>query len=302
MAPPHILIVDNNLDKLDLIKSACQSAGYEVIGLSDVEKGLDTATILQPDLIIAVDTAPGMNGYELAAQIRSNPRTKFIPVILQTTARYSPDRRRGSQNYIADPADLDLLLARVRTLMEFKSYLDACEQAAFTDHLSGLANRRRFERQLEIEVTRTLRETNSPFSLLVIDIDHFKRVNDNYGHQAGDQVIQQIGKQLGGIARPTDLAARLGGEEFGVILAETPLESAIEIAERLRCAIKRDEISGVGQITASIGVAEFGSFARTAKDLVLVADNALYEAKRKGRDRVERAQPPLTGAISYPLE
>jgi len=294
MAPPHILIVDNNLDKLDLIKLACQRAGYEVTGLSDVEKGLDTATILQPDLIIAADISSGTHGYELAAQIRSNPRTKFIPIILQTTAPYVPDRRRGSQNYITDPADIDLLLARVRTLVEFKSYLDACEQAAFTDHLSGLANRRRFERQLEIEVTRTLRETNSPFSLLVIDIDHFKRVNDNYGHPAGDQVIKQIGKHLGGIARPVDLAARLGGEEFGIILAETPIESAIDIAERLRRAIKRDEISGVGQITVSIGVAEFGSCARTARDLVLVADNALYEAKRKGRDRVERAEPPLT--------
>jgi len=157
-------------------------------------------------------------------------------------------------------------------------------------------NRRRFESQLEIQVTRALRDPPSPFCLLVIDIDHFKRVNDTYGHQAGDQVIRQVGQWLRGIARPGDLAARIGGEEFGVILAETPIESAMEIAEGLRRAIKADAISGIGRITASIGVAEFGCCAQTGRDLVLFADNALYEAKRKGRDRVVRAQPksPLT--------
>jgi len=237
-----------------------------------------------------------MNGYELAAQIRSNPRTRFIPIVLQTAAHIAPDRRRRSQNYVSDPADIELLLARIHTLVEFKAYLDVCEEAAFTDVISGLANRRRFESQLEIQVTRALRDPPSPFCLLVIDIDHFKRVNDTYGHQAGDQVIRQVGQWLRGIARPGDLAARIGGEEFGVILAETPIESAMEIAEGLRRAIKADAISGIGRITASIGVAEFGCCAQTGRDLVLFAANALYEAKRKGRDRVVRAQPksPLT--------
>jgi diguanylate cyclase (GGDEF)-like protein len=190
---------------------------------------------------------------------------------------------------MTDPMDLDLLLARARTLLDFKAYLDSCKEAAFTDYLTALPNRRRFELQLEREVARTLRYEH-PFSLLLLDIDHFKEVNDTHGHEAGDEAIRRVAKTLQEGTRGIDLAARIGGEEFGVILSETRLEGAIDLAERLRVAIKEVRFASIGEITASFGVAECPSCGQTERELLASADAALYQAKREGRDRVRRAQ------------
>jgi len=286
----NVLVVDDDPDKAYLLEFALQMAGYDVRVASDGEQGLAAVELYQPDLVVADVMMPRIDGYELARRIRENPRTKFIPVILQTAGRYEPeDLRRGSEvgalGYITDPTDLDLLLARARTLLDFKSYLDSCEEEAFTDHLTGLANRRRFERQLEREVSRTLRYGH-PFSLLMIDIDHFKLINDTHGHEAGDQVLKLLARCLQEGTRGIDLAARIGGEEFGVILTETELAGGLELAERLRLAIKAMEVPKVGVVTASLGVAECPSAAQTARELLASADDALYEAKRQGRDQV----------------
>ena len=285
-----VLVVDDDPDKAYLLEFALQMAGYDVRVASDGEQGLAAVELYQPDLVVADVMMPRVDGYELARRIRENPRTKFIPVILQTAGRYEPqDLRRGSEvgalGYITDPTDLDLLLARARTLLDFKSYLDSCEEEAFTDHLTGLANRRRFERQLEREVSRTLRYGH-PFSLLMIDIDNFKSINDTHGHEAGDEVLKRLARCLQEGTRGIDLAARIGGEEFGVILTETELAGGLELAERLRLAIKAMEIPKVGVVTASLGVAECPSAAQTARELLASADAALYEAKRQGRDQV----------------
>jgi len=286
----HILVVDDNPDKLHLLETALSVAGYHVTTATDGDEALAAIESYQPDLVITDVMMPRMNGYELAQQIRSNPRTKFIPVIMQTAAsKRVEDLRRasavGALGYITDPTDLDLLLARTRTLLEFKAYLDVCEEAAFTDHLTGLANRRRFERQLEREVNRSLRLGHA-FSLLMLDIDNFKRVNDNFGHNVGDEVIRRLGKVLREETRGIDLAARIGGEEFAVLLVETELERGLEVAERLRLAIKNMDVASAGMITASFGVAECPSGAETATDILKTADRLLYEAKRSGRDQV----------------
>jgi diguanylate cyclase (GGDEF)-like protein len=286
----NILVVDDNPDKLSLIEAALSLAGYHVTTATDGVEALAAIESYQPDLVITDVMMPRMNGYELAQRIRANPVTKFIPVIMQTAAgRRSEDLRRASEvgalGYITDPTDLDLLLARTRTLLEFKAYLDVCEEAAFTDHLTGLANRRRFERQLEREVGRMAR-FGHPFSLLMLDIDSFKNLNDSYGHDAGDEAIRRISRVLREGTRGIDLAARIGGEEFAVILVETSKEGALEVAERLRAAIKALEIPMAGHITGSFGVAECPSDAQTSAGIVKAADVALYEAKRNGRDRV----------------
>jgi two-component system cell cycle response regulator len=238
----------------------------------------------------------------LAQRIRANPLTKFIPVIMQTAAgRRSEDLRRanevGALGYITDPTDLDLLLARTRTLLEFKAYLDVCEEAAFTDHMTGLANRRRFERQLEREVGRVQR-FGHPFSLLMIDIDRFKDLNDSFGHDAGDEAIRRIGRVLREGTRGIDLAARIGGEEFAVLLVETSRGSGYEVAERLRNAIKQIEIPNASSITASFGVAECPTDAQTAVEILKAADVALYEAKRSGRDRVVNSGPLRSNSVA----
>jgi diguanylate cyclase (GGDEF)-like protein len=288
----HVLVVDDDPDKRLLLQVALQMAGWEVRTADDGEAGLAAVDSYQPDLIITDVMMPRMDGYELVRRVRANPLTRFIPIIIQTALRRdAQDERRGAEvgalGYIVDPTDIDLLLARARTLLDFKNYLDTCEEAAFTDHLTGLANRRRFERQLEREVGRTLRY-NRHFCLLLLDIDHFKNVNDSHGHDAGDEALRLLAKTLQAETRGIDLAARIGGEEFAVILPETDLEGGADVAERLREAITRAEIPLVGNITASFGVAEFPLCAATGRELIALADAALYEAKRKGRDRIER--------------
>jgi len=286
----HILVVDDNPDKLSLLEAALTLAGYKVTTATDGDEALASIESFQPDLVITDVMMPRMNGYELAQRIRANPITKFIPVIMQTAAgRRTEDLRRASEvgalGYITDPTDLDLLLARTRTLLDFKAYLDVCEEAAFTDHLTGLANRRRFERQLEREVGRVQRYEH-PFSLLMLDIDSFKNLNDSFGHDAGDEAIRRISKVLREGTRGIDLAARIGGEEFAVLLVETNREGGLEVAERLRASIKALEIPKAGHITASFGVAECPNDAQTSREILKAADVALYEAKRNGRDQV----------------
>ncbi len=290
----NVLVVDDDPDKRNLLAIALEMAGYQIRTANDGEAGLASVESYQPDLIITDVMMPKMDGYELARRVRANPMTRFIPIIIQTAARGdAQDQRRGAEvgalGYITDPTDLDLLLARAHTLLDFKSYLDTVEEAAHTDHLTGLANRRRFERQLEREIGRTLRYDRS-FCLVLIDIDNFKRVNDTYGHDAGDETIRHIAQVLQAGTRGIDTAARIGGEEFAVILTETDFEGGHDVAERLRLAIKNAEVSTVGHITASFGIAEFPLSAQTARELMSVADAALYDAKRRGRDRVSRAR------------
>lgn len=298
----NILIVDDNPDKLGLLEAALQLAGYNVTTATDGDEALAAIESYQPDLVITDVMMPRMNGYELAQRIWANPLTKFIPVIMQTAAgRRAEDLRRASEagalGYITDPTDLDLMLARTRTLLEFKAYLDVCEEAAFTDHLTGLANRRRFERQLEREVGRVLR-FGHPFSLLMVDIDNFKNLNDTFGHDAGDDAIRRISRVLREGTRGIDLAARIGGEEFAVLLVETGQSAGAEVAERLRVSIKALKTPSGDGITASFGVAECPTDAQTASGILKAADVALYEAKRNGRDRVVTMEPLRSNSVA----
>lgn len=299
-----ILIADDNADKRLLLTVALQDADYEVMCVNNGMDALSAINTYEPDLVIADTLMPELDGYELARRIRSNPQTKFIPVVLQTTERADADDARrsaeaGALAYITDPTDLDLLFGRVRTLLDFKSYLDSCEEEAFTDYLTGLANRRRFEKVLAREIARSHRYERT-FCLLWLDIDKFKLINDKYGHGAGDEVIKTIADILQTGIRGIDLAARVGGEEFAVLLPETGFEKGCEVAERLRYAIGEITIPNVGHVTASFGVAAFPFHGKNGKDMVAAADDAMYEAKRLGRNRIERAttKPNREGVVN----
>src|SRR5918998_1748127 len=298
----NVLLVEDNEDKRQLLKVALEMAGYNVVVACDGVEGLQAVESHQPDLIVTDVTMPRMDGYEMVRRVRANPSTRFIPVIIQTALRGEANDVRlgnevGALGYLTDPTDIDLLRARARTLLDFKNYLDTCEEAAFTDHLTGLANRRRFERQLEREVART-RRFGRPFCLLLLDIDHFKRVNDTHGHEVGDDVLRRLANTLQAGTRGIDMASRIGGEEFAVLLTETDFAHGMEVAERLRVAVRETEIPVAGVVTVSLGLAEFNSSTPDARTLFAAADSALYEAKRAGRDRVccplpaDDANPP----------
>ena len=294
----NVLVVDDDPDKRQLLAVALETEGYDVRTASDGIEGLAAVEANQPDLIIVDVMMPRMNGYEMAQRVRKSQSAKFVPILIQSAAHNgSQDLLRGAEagalGFLTDPTDIDLLLARARTLLDFKKYLDSCELASLTDHLTGLANRRRFERQLEREVARTARYMR-PFCLLMIDIDRFKQVNDMFGHSAGDETLRRLGVVLQAGTRGIDLAARIGGEEFAVIMPETDFKSGFEVAERLRLSIKAMGIPEVGHITASFGVAEFPSSASDTDGLISIADAALYEAKRGGRDRVLCAETQMT--------
>ncbi len=292
----NVLVVDDEPDKRHLLAFALEREGYSVHTAADGQAGLEAVCALQPDLIITDVMMPRMDGYDMARRVRENPLTRFIPIIIQSAARQEAEDVRlgneiGALGYFTDPTDLPQLLARVRTLLEFKNYLDSCEEAAFTDHLTGLANRRRFERQLAREVARSQRYEHR-FCLLLVDLDDFKTVNDTHGHDAGDEALRALANVLQSGTRGIDTAARIGGDEMAVLMPETDFARGLEAAERLHSAVELLQIPIVGSVTASFGIAEFPTCARDERELFAAADQALYEAKRQGRNRVCR--PPGT--------
>jgi diguanylate cyclase (GGDEF)-like protein len=291
----NVLVVDDEPDKRSMLAFALEREGCHVLTACDGVAGLEAVAAYQPDLIITDVMMPRMDGYEMARRVRDNSQTRFIPIIIQSAARQDVEDRRigneiGALGYFTDPADLPLLVARARTLLEFKRYLDSCEVEAFTDHLTGLANRRRFERQLAREVARSRRYSH-PVCLLLLDLDDFKAVNDTHGHEAGDEALRALAKVIQSGTRGIDTGARIGGDELAVLLPETDFGHAQEVAERLQRAVRALTVPGVGRLTASFGLAEFPASAADERELFAAADRALYEAKRAGRDRICLAAP-----------
>jgi two-component system cell cycle response regulator len=253
------------------------------------------------ELLIVSASGKTFDGLRLAAHIRSQFNTRNLPILAIIEA---DDRARsiraleiGVNDIINRPLDEDELKLRVRTLVRRKRYIenlrltvDATMEKAVTDQLTGLHNRRYMETQLKALLERAKRG-GAPVSVLIADIDHFKRVNDLFGHDAGDEVIRQFSERLASNFRPRDLACRFGGEEFVVIMPDTFAEDAYIIAERLRAAISESPFH-IGankeplEVTVSVGVA-IGDRKDDDTDVVIKrADQALYAAKQRGRNRV----------------
>jgi two-component system cell cycle response regulator len=243
----------------------------------------------------------GADGLRLCSQIRSLERTRNLPVIVIADhggeARLMRALDMGVNDYLKRPVDRNEMLARIRTQIKRKRYADflrtSLEQSveqAITDALTGLHNRRYMETHLKRLVAEALQKGRS-LSLLVADIDHFKRVNDTHGHDIGDVVLKEFARRLKRSVRGMDLACRLGGEEFVVIMPETDLDRACQVAERIRshAATETFDIGGTGEplrVTASVGVASLERPGDTAEAIFKRADQALYVAKREGRNRV----------------
>jgi diguanylate cyclase (GGDEF)-like protein len=198
-----------------------------------------------------------------------------VMTLFSSDAGFGADAR-DAVAWIAEQALIALENARLHGLVQ---------RQAVTDELTGLANRRRFLAQLETEVTRS-RRSGSPLGIIVADLDDFKRINDTHGHEAGDEALRRFGEILTTLARDVDLPVRLGGEEFAVLLPDTDLAGATQLAERLRSALESATIGPAGtRLTASFGVSSFPA-AAGAEDLLTDADRRLYDAKHAGKNRV----------------
>jgi diguanylate cyclase (GGDEF)-like protein len=288
---PRILVVDDEPANIHVLADALRGL-YDVRFATDAARAFDLAQQHAVDLILLDVVMPGIDGLELLQRFKADPGTRHIPVIFVTAMDEIDDEERGlvlgAVDYITKPIRPAIVRARVRTQIELKTQRDLLERRALVDGLTGIANRRRFDEELERQ-WRGAQRTSSALTLILIDVDHFKQFNDNYGHGAGDDCLRQVARSLeSGFARSGDLAARYGGEEFALILGGT---EGVSQARRLLHAIRRLQIphrasSAADIVTVSAGAVEVVPRADlTARQAMEEADKLLYAAKQGGRNR-----------------
>jgi two-component system cell cycle response regulator len=290
----NVLVIDENANQIGRIKSAL-GVEHRVCVLGAEEP------LGPPDLVVVSITAKSFDGFRVIARMRSGEPTRHLPIL----AVVDPDDRAravralelGAHDIIVRPIDEEEIVARARTLMRRKRYMDSMRarldeglELAITDQLTGLYNRRFLFSQLTPLVQRA-QCGGDAVATMIIDIDHFKRCNDTYGHDVGDAVLQEFAARVATNVRPSDFACRMGGEEFAVIMPRTNGDTACLAAERLRRQVCAAPFRAPGldeplEITCSIGVACSEHAEDTAESLLKRADEGLYEAKRSGRNRV----------------
>jgi diguanylate cyclase (GGDEF)-like protein len=311
---PRILVVDDESINIDILASVLGNT-YAIIPARSGAQALTLAVEQRPDLILLDVMMPGMDGYEVCRELKAGPDTRDIPVIFVTTLSDGQAEafglELGAVDYLTKPVQSAIVRARVRNHLELKQARDSLARQVLIDGLTGIANRRHFDEVLAAETRRTAR-SGRPLSVIMIDVDHFKRFNDRYGHVAGDGCLQAVARAIAGCLHyPADCAARYGGEEFACILPDTDLLGARHVAARIGAAVNalgiahQDSPTG-SAVTVSLGVAGLagGEPGKTAGDagaaevsagarLLALADEQLYEAKRSGRNRAVSAKLPI---------
>ncbi|MBA3519400.1 MAG: PleD family two-component system response regulator [Rhizobiales bacterium] len=295
----RILVVDDRENSTSRLRQALAHR-FDVEITADPAHAIAEAESRDLDLLIISLTLKAGDGLRLCSQIKAIDRVRQTPVLLITDADETPRLMRaleiGVNDYIIRPIDMNELRARVRTQLRRKLYADRLRdmvssvvELAVTDPLTGLYNRRYLDAHLKSAVARAT-ATDKPVCVLLFDIDHFKGINDGYGHDAGDDVLRDFSDRLRRGVRGIDLVARYGGEEFVLVMPETDAAFAGTVAERLRCDVEQVAFttrSGFSlPVTVSIGLAEWQGLGDTGDALIRRADQALYAAKRAGRNRV----------------
>jgi two-component system cell cycle response regulator len=298
----RILLVEDRASSADRIVAALR--GLHKVEVETVpQDALFRAAEGNFDLVVVGLTLANFDALRLCSQLRSLERTRALPILLIADPEDRPRTLRGLDlgvnDYILRPIDRNELVARVRTQLRRKRYADTLRenvQAAFelavVDALTGLNNRRFLETHLSSALDQAA-HMGRPLSLMILDVDHFKAVNDTYGHDAGDEVLKGLAQRVRRVVRSADLVCRLGGEEFVIVMPDTPLPIAAKIAERVRSAVQSElfQIDASGHaipVTTSIGIAERASDANPDA-LLRRADKALYDSKTAGRNRVTAA-------------
>ncbi len=299
--PFRVAIVDDDTAIRRLIHLYLMRAGYEVIHFATGNDARDELPRISWDLAILDRRLPDMDGLELCQHLKSNAEVRTRYIIILTGEDEAEDKilglDLGADDYITKPFQPGELLARIRAAKRIvdlqKELLESnrrLELLSITDGLTKLNNHRHFQDELARSFEESQRY-HRPLSLVIADIDFFKKVNDTYGHAVGDDVLKCVAQLFQQSSRSTDLAARYGGEEFTMLLPETHLDDAIAFAEKLRALIEQTPIetqAGSLHVTISLGVATVPhSRIRSPKELIVCADRALYRAKKAGRNQVQ---------------
>jgi diguanylate cyclase (GGDEF)-like protein len=303
----EILIVDDTPANLDLLAGMLKDR-FRVRASTSGRRALATARTYAIDLVLLDVDMPEMNGFEVCRELKADPQTRHVPVIFISALDAAIDKvaafAAGGADYVTKPFQVVELMVRIEYQLRLarltRELEDANRQLAvanvrlralsYLDGLTGVANRRRFDEALEEECA-VANEFGAPLSLVLLDLDHFKLLNDAQGHQEGDEALRAVASLLADCTETRGgLAARFGGEEFAWLLPGVPLEAAMAEAEMLRVKVRdaaiRHTAAQSGIVTASLGVSA-GTASVTPPALVAAADAALYRAKSRGRDRVE---------------
>lgn len=272
--------------------AALESAGFAVVGVTGGAAALISLRRTRPHIVIVDVNLRGIGADDVVSsviRVEDGVAVLLIGDAPTTAARRSEALAFGAFDYFQMPAELSLLIARTVQLVTLKQTFDRLRAEADRDYLTGLANRRRFRTALGQEIERW-RRYSVPCALVLIDIDHLKKINDQHGHSAGDRVIRHVGSALTELSRDNDTAARLGGEEFALLLAGVDDEKSLVAAERLRQVVCAVPVEDVGIVTVSLGVAACPSHAKSERTIYAASDAALYRAKDEGRNRTALAQ------------
>lgn len=314
--PPRILVVDDHPDNVEIIDARLSSRGYKVARASNGQEALDQVQAETPHLILCDVMMPVMDGYEVSRRVKNDESLPYIPIILVTARDSTQDKvdglDAGADDYLTKPVNFPELEARVRSMLRIKHLQDQLDQKnrelevankklrqlSITDGLTGLFNHRHVHELLHEEFERSKR-SGEPIAVAMLDLDHFKRINDTYGHPTGDVILFETAHLLRETAREIDMPGRYGGEEFIAILPNTAEEAAAHFAERVRERVEqhtyRDDATEV-RMTVSCGVAASpGDGIDSPASLLKRADEALYAAKESGRNRMVRASETPQG-------
>lgn len=291
---PTILIVDDD-SLVRQLMSALLSGFGEVELAASGQEGLDKAESVQPDMIVLDVMMPEMDGYEVCRRLKENENTSDIPIVFLTASNSNEDEERGLEigatDFIRKPISPKIVSVRVSNILKLQAANRKLVLLASTDPLTGAYNRRHFLEAGNSELHRS-RRYKTPFTALMLDIDHFKAVNDTYGHAIGDEALKRTVSVIQEALRTEDTLGRIGGEEFAVIFPQTDKAGAILVAERIRLSIESIVIPTPVKplsFTMSIGVTENTDDDHNIEETLKRADFALYQAKKNGRNQVVSA-------------
>jgi len=293
-----ILITDDEKMNVEIL-GGILSPMYNLLISRNGARALELAKAHSPDLILLDVLMPDMTGFEVIAKLKESDATNKIPVIFITGLTSAEDEERGfflgAVDYITKPFNKSIVKARVNTHIKIVDQMRTIERIGLIDPLTKISNRRGLENRLNAEWGRAYRE-HQPISIMMMDIDKFKNYNDTYGHQQGDKALREFAQiAVESLLRPVDFPARWGGEEFIILVSDTDIGGAAEVAERVRKNVESSVIltedGAETRITVSIGVHSVipGTELPTT-DFIEKADQALYRAKEAGRNRVMKAE------------